>query len=365
MPWMLSAPMPDKDSTQKAHALVLYAGTYAFDSRVPSAISVFSFAGVMEGRSVPLQVLPMVNPSFFWQHPNQPFLYVVNETRGIPEFPQGTVTQCRISTDGRLCVVRAIPTGSAVPCHLSGTEKFLAIANYNGPSVFCVALDDGGTFCGEPFLVFHSGSGPNEKRQSSAHPHGAHFSPDGSFFAVPDLGSDEVVFYRPSGTALEQISAVACPPGSGPRHAAFHPYLARMYVLTELGNQLLVIEGGPEHPRICAVSSSLPTDISGVSHGAEILVHPSGKAVLASNRGHDSIAIWPMDEGGNLREVRHFPAGGSCPRSMAFDPSGKYLAVGLQGSDKVCVFRFCLEELSLVAMADVAVASPADVAWRG
>lgn len=356
---------PDTTATPAVGNLILYVGTFAFGGKVPGAITALSFCEKSQQVSQPLQVLPMVNPSFFWMHPQHPMLYCVNESKGTPEFPQGTVSLCHIESDGRLHLVRSVPSGGAVPCHLDGTAAWLAVANYNGATVAIFPLDEEGNISGDAALAQHAGGGPHPVRQRQPHPHGVHAASDGSFFAVPDLGTDEVVFYRCGPSFLERCSTLQCPGGSGPRHAAFHPRLPRLYVLTELSNEVLIIDGAPDQPEVIQAFSSLPADFTGTSHAAEILLHPSGRALLTSNRGHDSIAIWSLDEHGQPGEGRHYSARGRCPRSMAITANGHWLAVGLQDSDRIAIFHFDSRKAAIEVHAEIAVPSPASLAWFG
>jgi 6-phosphogluconolactonase len=85
---------------------------------------------------------------------------------------------------------------------------------------------------------------------------------------------------------------------------------------------------------------TLPVDYTGTSHTAEVVVHPSGKFVYGSNRGHDSLAIFKVDgANGKLTTAGHQSTLGKTPRNFAVDPSGTWLLAENQGSGTIVVFK--------------------------
>lgn len=285
----------------------------------------------------PRKVASTPNPSFFWKHPDLPVLGAVNELE------TGTVSFFSTKASGELDFLQTVSSAGSVPCHLEGTASYLAVANYMGPGISIFPLGPDGLPCGSPQVLLHEGSGPNAARQTAPHPHGTHIDAGSGRIFAPDLGTDEVVEYlrdSTSGTFLP-ICAAKCPPGSGPRHVVFHPNLPLMFVLTELSNEVLVFRLGNEkaEPELLASSSSLPRDFSGTSYGAEITIHPSGRLLLASNRGHDSIAAFGILPDGKLEQPRFLPLPGTRPRHFVLEPDGQWIVVGCQGSENFAVFQ--------------------------
>ena len=167
-------------------------------------------------------------------------------------------------------------------------------------------------------------------------------SPDNRLVLVPDLGIDKIMIYRLD--AAEKMITPNSPPfaplspGSGPRHVAFAPNGVIVYSINELNSTISAFAYDDSGALVEMESiSTLPPDFKGTNSAAEIEVHPDGKFVYGSNRGHDSIAVFSVGEDGGLTLVQHEPAGGQAPRSFAIDPSGKFLLVADQGTNSVVV----------------------------
>lgn len=234
------------------------------------------------------------NPSFVLPHPGGKRFYAVRETA------EGAVVEGRL--DGDLSPLSGpFETGGDSPCHLalSGDLKRLYAANYMGGSLAAFELDEAGRIMGRCDLRKHRGCGPNPDRQEAAH---VHFSMelDGTLF-VCDLGMDAVVMYRDEGGELSEVGRIAMPAGSGPRHLAYSPrHPDRLYCVAELGNRVYVLsrkEGGWAAE---SSASTLPEGFDGQSTAAAIRLTEDGGLLLASNRGHDSIAVFPVNGDGSL-----------------------------------------------------------------
>lgn len=233
------------------------------------------------------------NPSFVLSHPNGKRFYAVRETG------DGAVVEG--DTDTLAPLPGEFSTGGDSPCHLSlSTDlKRLVAANYMSGSLAAFALDGEGRILRRTDLVRHEGRGPNPDRQERAH---AHFSMEweGALLAC-DLGTDAIVLYQDEGGLLRETGRVAMPAGSGPRHlAASALYPDRLYCVAELAGrvyELTKTEGGYE---VASSVSILPEGYAGANTAAAIRFTEDGRLLLASNRGHDSIAVIPVDEHGGL-----------------------------------------------------------------
>ena len=166
------------------------------------------------------------------------------------------------------------------------------------------------------------------------------------FHFVSDLGLDKAMIYRfdaANGTLrLNDPPFSKLPPGSGPRHLSFHPKGRLAYQINELNSTLTAFAYDPARGsmREIATSSTLPPGFAGVSTTAEVEVHPDGKYVYGSNRGHDSIAVFAIDgRKGKLKSVEHVSTKGKTPRQFAIDPTGDYLFAANQNSNEVVIFR--------------------------
>lgn len=212
-------------------------------------------------------------------------------------------------------VVANTASGGKGPCHLalSPAGDALAVANYDSGHVSVLPIGDDG-LPGEARRHREDGSGPNADRQDGPHAHWVGYRPDGRLIAV-DLGTDRVLSFSGPGLAGATV-AHAAPPGSGPRQIAFHPTLPRAYLLAELASALTVLDCSGELWRVIDRVSTLPAGSSPDSLGGAIAIDGAGTRLFVSNRGHDSVATFAVDEDGSVRSNGHVPSGGQSPRFL-------------------------------------------------
>ena len=223
---------------------------------------------------------------------------------------------------------------------------------------------------GPPAIRFrHTGTGPNEERQEAPHPHSVFFSPDGQYLFVCDLGMDKVMVYTRGPEAHEWSAhdAISLEPGAGPRHLAFHPSGKAVYVVNELNNTVtrLSYEEPGKLVRLESITT-LPASYTEISWTAEVLVSPDGRFVYASNRGHDSIAIFRIDEQtGELHAAGHVSTRGKTPRNFALTPDGQWMIAANQESDSIVLFRMDSQSgLPVYAGVESSVSQPVCVLIR-
>jgi 6-phosphogluconolactonase len=281
------------------------------------------------------------NPSFLAIHPSGEYCYAVNE------IDDGAVTALSVDqSTGELTRLNQITTGGgADPCHctVDATGQYLLVAHYTGGSVaMCPIADDGGIR--EPSdLVQHSGSGPNEKRQEAAHPHSIQPAPDNEFAYVPDLGDDRIVGYELDLDAGELVPSPAAtvnlPAGSGPRHMEFDGDGAYAYLINELDSTVTVLERDADTGGLTSVDTArtVAADYNDENITADIHVHPSGEWVFGSNRGHDSIATFAIDDG-EIAFRGTESTRGEWPRNFALTPDGEQLLAENMETDDVVTF---------------------------
>ena len=270
------------------------------------------------------------SPAFLTQYGK--FVYSVNE------LDPGRVSAFALTDDG-LAFLNTVPTDGAYPCHLAATADWLSVANYSTGSIATFRIDDG--VIGERVdFAQHTGAGPNPVRQKSAHAHQTYLATDRDML-VPDLGGDRLYWYRidATGALVGEPGVTQLAAGTGPRHVERHPTLPVLYVINELGNTIDVLERDPGNPmRILQTVSTLPDDFAGTSTTSEIAVSPDGRFVYGSNRGHDSIVSFAIDEAGRLSEPEYTSTRGAHPRFFTLDPGGRWLLAANQNSDNVVVF---------------------------
>ncbi|GIW92934.1 MAG: 6-phosphogluconolactonase [Pirellulaceae bacterium] len=322
-------------------------GTYTEESK--PGVFVFRFdpeSGQLESASAARGVR---NPSFLAVHPTQPWVYAVSEIGDFQGRRTGAVAafEWQAATE-TLRLLGQEPSGGDGPCHISVDPQGRAVlvAHYAGGSVSCLPILAGGRLGPVSSLVQHTGSSVHP-RQTAPHAHSIYVAPGGRFVVAADLGTDRVLIYawdaQNARLVEHQPRFVAIQPGSGPRHLAFHPNGRTCYVINELSNTITVLGFDATQGRFETVQtiSTLPENYQEASYTAEVVVHPSGKWVFGSNRGHDSLAIFRVDEAtGRLSAAGHCLTGGKTPRNFALDPTGNFVVVANQNSDNVNVFRF-------------------------
>lgn len=287
------------------------------------------------------------NPSFLAVHPNHRFLYAVNEVSSEKGEKSGAVSSFSIDrATGKLTLLNAVASKGADPCYITvdQTGKYVLIANYTGGSIAVFPVGEDGRLGEASSFIQHTGHGPNPKRQDAPHAHSIDLSPDNRFAIVDDLGLDETLAYKFDGGkgSLANPNIAKAAPGAGPRHFAFHPNGKFGYVIDELSSTVSVFSYDARTGGLNPLQtiSTLPKEFTGENTDAEIAVHPSGKFLYASNRGHDSIAVFAIDpRRGTLTLVENAPDPGKTPRNFEIDPSGKMLFVANQNSNNVVVFR--------------------------
>jgi 6-phosphogluconolactonase len=291
----------------------------------------------------------VVNPSFVAIHPSNKFLYAVGEISEFDGKPTGGVTAFAINPkDGALTKLNEKSSGGAGPCYVvvDATGKNVLVANYGGGSVACLPIKADGTLEDASSFIQHEGSSVNAQRQSGPHGHSINLSPDNKFAFAADLGLDKVLIYAFDAEKgqLTPHADTEIKPGSGPRHFAFHPSGKYAYVINEMALTVTAFKYDAKQGTLKTLQtiSTIPdTDRSqpGLST-AEVRVHPSGKFLYGSNRGHDTIAAFSINQDtGELTYIENESTQGKTPRNFFIDPTGTYLLAENQGTDSIVVFR--------------------------
>lgn len=343
-PLLVAAALPAGGAL--AERYLVYVGTYTGPkSQGIHAFRLDAASGVVEELGL---VAETPNPTFLAVHPNGRFLYVANEVGQFDGKPGGGVTGYTIDlASGRLREINRASSVGGGPCHLvvDRTGSQVLVANYGGGSVASLPIDASGRLGAASAFIQHTGSSVNASRQKEPHAHSINVSPDNRFAVAADLGTDRLYVYpfdAKTGLAKEPLaSSPRQAPGSGPRHFAFHPDGRHAFAINELLSTITAFRYEARDGRLVPVQTvaTLPDGFQGSSTTAEVVVHPGGKFVYGSNRGHDSLAIFAFDAGsGRLSLVGHEPTGGRTPRNFNFDPSGQTLWAANQSTDNLVLF---------------------------
>ncbi|MGC1686987.1 MAG: lactonase family protein [Candidatus Acidiferrales bacterium] len=325
----------------------VYVGTAAYNDSPTNSLYFCRFNSSTGALDVVGVAVETVNPGFLAVNPTQQYLYAVNEIGEYQGQKNGAVSAFQIdSQSGKLTFLSQVPALGANPSFatVSKNGKFVLFASYYGGVVARPIRADGSL--GDPTASLQVGVSADGPHQENSHPHAVILSPDNRFAIVPDLGLDRVLVFR-----FDEITGSLVPndppfwqstEGSGPRHVAFGPNASFAYAINEMQSSLSILSfavrtGAFQHIQTV---STLPANFKDANTGAEVKVGPSGAFVYASNRGHNSIAVFAIDKKqGTLTLVQDVLTEGKTPRNFAIDPSGNFLLVGNQDSNEIVEFR--------------------------
>ena len=289
----------------------------------------------------------VINPSFLEVHPHQNFLYVVNEVEGLNGQVGGGVSAFFINPiSGELTLLNQQFSHGTHPCYVSveQTGRFALVANYSSGSVAMFPIQSDGTLDEASDVIQHSGSSIHPTRQTNPHAHCILPDPTNRFAVAVDLGIDKLLSYHMNleHGKLHLHSEMQVHAGAGPRHLTFHPSGQFAYLINELDATIIAYRYHSQAGRFeqLQVLPALPKDFTDENLCADIHVTPDGKYLYASNRGHESIVSFQIDQSiGRLTYIDHAPTGGREPRNFAIDPRGSFLLAANQKTDTIVTFK--------------------------
>ena len=344
--FLYSAAMSAETLPADGSALV-YFGTYT--GARSKGIYVSRFDPATGRLTAPELAAATASPSFLALHPSRRFLYAAGETSVLEGKRVGAVAAFSVNAKtGRLTFLNRQSSGGVGPCHVAVDQsgKCLLVANYGDGTIAALPIQADGALAEPGMVIQHKGSSVNPARQAGPHAHFMTTDPANRFALACDLGLDQVLVYRldPAKATLvaNDPPFAAVKPGLGPRHLAFHPSGRFVFLISEMGSTLTTFAYDAKRGALKELQtlSTLPKEFAGKSAGAEVAVHPSGKFVYGSNRGHDSIAVFSFDaKHGQLTCLEYQPTQGKTPRHFALDRTGQWLLAENQESDSVVVFR--------------------------
>ena len=287
------------------------------------------------------------NPSFLVVHPHHNFLYGVNEVDSLDGQAGGGVSAFSIEPhSGELTLLNRHFSHGAHPCfvNVEQTGRFALVANYTGGSIAMFPIQTDGSLAEASDVIQHSGSSIHPARQTGPHAHCIVPDPTNRFAVAVDLGLDKLLSYQMdlNQGKLHLHNEIHVHAGAGPRHLTFHPDGQFAYLINELDATVIAYRYQSKTGRFeqLQVLPALPKDFTSENLCADIHVTPDGRYLYASNRGHESLVAFQIDQGnGRLTYIHHASTGGREPRNFAIDPNGSFLLAANQKTDTIVTFK--------------------------
>jgi 6-phosphogluconolactonase len=317
----------------------LYIGTYT--RKTSEGIYVYQLNSTT-GDLTPVSISKdLTNPSFLSISSDLRFLYSLGGTKG------DSVNAFRIEKSHQLTLLNSQSLGgSSGACYLEvdKTGRWLIVGNYGSGSITVLPIQPNGMLAPVSQTIQHEGKSVDPERQQKPYVHSINIAPNNIDVFVPDLGTDKIMTYKlDHATGLLTLAPVpfaTVAPGSGPRHFTFHPNGKFVYVINEMGATITGFNYKAGVLESFQTVKNLPDDYTGRKWAADIHISPDGKFLYGSNRAHESLVIFSIDQiTGMLTLVGYQPVHGRTPRNFVIDPTGNFLLVANQDSDNITVFK--------------------------
>ena len=347
---------------------IVFVGTYTQNLGFVNGKAAGIYTCRMDAATGALTVIDsaaMANPSFVTVSPDKKFLYAVSEGGGKPNEPFGGVASFKIGDNGHLTPLNSVSSYGVAPCHISTdkTGKIVFVANYVNGSVESYGVKPDGSLTDAIQKLQYAGKDPFAHQMFT--------TPDNRFAVVVNKGLDTVFVYKfETDGKFTEVHKAGTVKGAGPRHLSFNTALLNekgvmpAYVLNENNSTVDAFYFDTHIGTLTNFQTinNLPPDFKGVNTGAEIKVHPSGKFLYASNRGHNSIAVYQLDTSGKMTFVEHVSTQGAVPRFFMITDDGKMLLVANQNSDNIVAFKIDASTGKLTQTADSKIFTPVCIA---
>jgi 6-phosphogluconolactonase len=308
------------------------------------------------------------NPSYLAIHPSRRYLYAVNEMKEFEGLKSGAISAFALDPEsGQLSFINQKPTHGTDPCHLwvTQTGEWVLVANFASGSVCVLPIRPDGSLSDATDVVQHHGSSLDPTRQAGPHAHGVTLDDQGRHLFVPDLGLDKVMIYE-----LDAVRGTLKPhsppwvetrPGAGPRQNVMHPAGRLAYLINELDSTMTAYRYDAERGTLQEIQtlSTLPEGFEGKSTCAEVQISPAGDLLYGSNRGHDSLVIYAVNQADSMLTcLGHVSTQGRTPRNFTVAPDGNWVLAANQDTDNIVVFGVDHSTGGLAALGSTSVPMP-------
>lgn len=331
--------------TMEQQRLLIFVGSYA--EAEESGVYVYAFDEESGTLTMTDSIAGLKNPTFLNVDADRSLLYAIAETVNQSGQKVGEAAAFAIdAVKGSVQLLNREITVDSTTCHIQrdGNSEFLTVTSYHGGMIGLFSIAEDGAIGQKLDVIQHEGKSQHPERQDRPHPHSSFYSPDEQFLLVADLGLDRIVTYKLDHDAKKLIhqSQIALHPGAGPRHLTFHPNGGFVFVINEVDSTITSFTYEKETGRLTTLAtvSTLPAGFDGENSCAEITVSADGKYLYGSNRGHDSLVVFAIDErSGLLTLLQHISVEGGHPRHFALTPNGRYLLAANRDSDNIVTFE--------------------------
>ena len=366
LPFAVGLVMISGVRTVSADDLLVFVSAFATgDDGAIHAYSLNSESGKLELKH---RTTDAENPFFIALSPDRKFLYSIHAEGEFGGKENEQVSAYSLQgRSGELKLINRTSALGTAACYLDvdATGKTVLVANYSTGSVASLPVHGDGRLGSAATFVQHQGSSVDKARQEGPHAHSIVVSPDNRFVLSADLGLDQILSYRLDAAKSTLVpsaqSFVRTAPGSGPRHLTFHPNGRHVYVINELSNSLTLFDYLPDSGILTEQQtiSTVPSDFTGTSHCADLKITPNGRFLYGTNRGHDSIAAYRLDDNGRLTLLNIEPSLGKGPQNLAITPDGKYVLCANMPGNNLVVFQINPDTGALTKTGElVSISSP-------
>lgn len=337
---------------QKGKGTAFYVGTYTNkDSK-----GIYKYKLLENGKVESIGLVAQTeSPSFLTKSVDNKYLLAVSESE------KGTVESYKIGKDSLEFINRS-KSGGAHPCFVTVNDAGqVLVANYSGGNISLLELMSNGELSSLLDVQQHHGKGPTN-RQKAPHAHSTWFAPTNNSIVSVDLGTDELIFSTIDAQSKKLVPytqhKLKMEAGAGPRHLSFHPNNKWIYVVNELNSTVSLVTEEEGKYTLKSSVSTLPEEYTEKNLCADIHVSKDGKFLYVSNRGHNSIAIFSINENGELTSVGHELTRGDWPRNFALSPDNNFLLVAHQHSGNIVSFKRNTETGELDYISEIMAGTP-------
>lgn len=321
----------------------VFVGSYATSEE--SGVELFKFNQDNGQLSKLTEYKGLSNPTFLNVDDSRKLVYVCSEMKNEDGSKSGEVAVLKYDHDFQFSLAQQLKSTEKTTCHIQRDQnsEYLTVTSYHGGAVGLLKLTETGLVDSLVDVAVHEGKKDKPEPENQPRAHSSFYSNDGQYLLVQDLGFNQIVTYKIDNTAhkLVKVQVKQLPDGTGPRHLTFHPTKSLAYVINELNSTVIVFAFNSEDGTLSELQtiSTLPEQFTGSSATAEITISQDGRFVYGSNRGHDSIVVFAVQDDGTLKTVQHISTKGGHPRHFTLMPGGNYLLVANRDGNNIVSFK--------------------------